>query len=191
VAEPAKQTLEAIDAKQVGVYPERFNHEFHQWLDNIQPWCISRQLWWGHRIPVWKSLSGKSYVFDEDSVFAYCAKNKKDKKHSLLSAIIFNLVADSRLPQTFSLEQLIDVLSAQSIVDRVGRVIDAYCSVYTVKFADDKALLAETQVLQELFANHTQDFAPFVDLLENTYLISQDRDQYRYTIEALADAGEA
>lgn len=45
VAEPAKKTLEEIDSGNVQVYPERFNHEFHQWLDNIQPRCISRQLW--------------------------------------------------------------------------------------------------------------------------------------------------
>lgn len=47
--------------------PERFNHTFEQWLENIEDWCISRQLWWGHRIPAWfNNETGEIYVGMEE-----------------------------------------------------------------------------------------------------------------------------
>ena len=49
--------------KKINFYPERFEHTFVQWLENIEDWCISRQLWWGHRIPAWyKNDSEEIYV---------------------------------------------------------------------------------------------------------------------------------
>jgi len=53
-AEPmAKMALEAVKSGRIKIVPERFGKVWENWLENIQPWCISRQLWWGHRIPVW------------------------------------------------------------------------------------------------------------------------------------------
>ncbi len=190
VQEAAQKTLEGINSDAVTIHPARLVDQFNNWLGNIQPWCISRQLWRGHRIPVWKSLSGKAYVFDEDSIYEYAQQNKKEKKNTLLSMMIFNLIADSRIGAVFSLEQLIDTLTSVSIVERVGRVIDSYISVYEIKFADDKAMLAEVMELKELFAN-PDTFASFVDILEKTYLITPERDQYRFVIDAVAGNGEA
>jgi valyl-tRNA synthetase len=54
-AEPmAKMGLAAVRIGRIRIVPERFNKVWENWLTNIQPWCISRQLWWGHRIPVWR-----------------------------------------------------------------------------------------------------------------------------------------
>ena len=51
----------------INFYPERFNKTFTQWLENIEDWCISRQLWWGHRIPAWyNKTTGETYVGEED-----------------------------------------------------------------------------------------------------------------------------
>ena len=50
LAEPAK---EVVRTGQVRFHPERWGRVYLDWLDNIRPWCISRQLWWGHRLPVW------------------------------------------------------------------------------------------------------------------------------------------
>ncbi len=49
----AKPALEAVRSGQIRIVPEHFTKVYYNWLDNIQDWCISRQLWWGHRIPVW------------------------------------------------------------------------------------------------------------------------------------------
>lgn len=70
-------------------------------------------------------------------------------------------------------------------------MIDAYCDVYAIKFADNKVLLAEVEEIKTLFDTATSDFAVFVDMLEKTYLIEQDRDQYRFAIDTLAGNGEA
>ena len=53
--------------QKISFYPERFEKVFTQWLENIEDWCISRQLWWGHRIPAWyNKQTGETYVGEED-----------------------------------------------------------------------------------------------------------------------------
>ena len=53
-AEPmAKMALAAVHSGRIRIVPDRFVKVWDNWLENIRPWCISRQLWWGHRIPVW------------------------------------------------------------------------------------------------------------------------------------------
>ncbi len=52
--------------QRINFYPERFSRVFEQWLENIEDWCISRQLWWGHRIPAWyNKITGETYVGSE------------------------------------------------------------------------------------------------------------------------------
>lgn len=52
----AKPAIEAVETKQIKIIPEEWEKTYFEWMRNIRPWCISRQLWWGHRIPVWYCL---------------------------------------------------------------------------------------------------------------------------------------
>ncbi|MBA2658059.1 MAG: valine--tRNA ligase [Nitrosospira sp.] len=58
----AKQGLEAVAKGDVKFTPENWSHVYNQWLENIQDWCISRQLWWGHRIPAWYDEENNIFV---------------------------------------------------------------------------------------------------------------------------------
>ncbi|MDD5364103.1 MAG: valine--tRNA ligase [Gallionellaceae bacterium] len=58
----AKQALGVVDSGELKFVPENWTTTYRQWLENIQDWCISRQLWWGHRIPAWYDDSGNVYV---------------------------------------------------------------------------------------------------------------------------------
>ncbi len=59
LAEPA---LEAVRNGSIQIVPERFEKTYYQWLENIRDWCISRQLWWGHRIPIWYGPDGQTFA---------------------------------------------------------------------------------------------------------------------------------
>ena len=58
----ARAGLDAVARGEVKFYPEHWTSTYNQWLENIQDWCISRQLWWGHQIPAWYDEDGKVYV---------------------------------------------------------------------------------------------------------------------------------
>jgi valyl-tRNA synthetase len=58
----AKQALGVVDSGELKFVPENWTTTYRQWLENIQDWCISRQLWWGHRIPAWYDEAGNIYV---------------------------------------------------------------------------------------------------------------------------------
>ncbi len=62
----AKAALEAVRDGRIRIVPERFEKIYYNWLENIEDWCISRQLWWGHRIPVWYCPNGHMTVARED-----------------------------------------------------------------------------------------------------------------------------
>ena len=58
----AKPAIEAVESGEIRFVPENWNKTYYQWMHNIQDWCISRQLWWGHRIPAWYDENGSVYV---------------------------------------------------------------------------------------------------------------------------------
>ena len=58
----AEVALEKVASGEVKMVPENWTSTYNQWLENIQDWCISRQLWWGHRIPAWYAADGTPYV---------------------------------------------------------------------------------------------------------------------------------
>ncbi len=58
----ARRGLDAVTAGDVKFFPEHWTSTYNHWLENIQDWCISRQLWWGHQIPAWYDDAGNIYV---------------------------------------------------------------------------------------------------------------------------------
>ena len=75
----AKPAIEAVKSKEIQFVPNNWEKTYFQWMDNIQDWCISRQLWWGHRIPIWYDESNQPYAgFSEKDV-----REKNDLQGSL------------------------------------------------------------------------------------------------------------
>jgi valyl-tRNA synthetase len=71
-----EKALEVVANGEIKFYPENWVNTYNQWLNNIQDWCISRQLWWGHQIPAWYGESGQIYVaHDEAEAKALAAKD--------------------------------------------------------------------------------------------------------------------
>lgn len=57
----AQKAIEAVETEKIKFVPEQWKHTYFEWLKNIQPWCLSRQIWWGHQIPVWYAPNGKMF----------------------------------------------------------------------------------------------------------------------------------
>ena len=66
----ADKAKKAVDSGAVRFIPENWVNTYNQWMNNIQDWCISRQLWWGHQIPAWYDEAGNVYV-ERDEISAY------------------------------------------------------------------------------------------------------------------------
>ncbi len=63
----AKPAIDAVQNGDITFIPENWSKTYFQWLNNIEDWCISRQLWWGHRIPAWFDEAGKFYVGKDEA----------------------------------------------------------------------------------------------------------------------------
>jgi valyl-tRNA synthetase len=66
-AELAKQAITAVETGETKFVPANWDKTYFEWMRNIQPWCISRQLWWGHQIPAWYDEDGKFYVAETEA----------------------------------------------------------------------------------------------------------------------------
>jgi valyl-tRNA synthetase len=61
------QALECVASGEIKFVPENWVNTYNQWLNNIQDWCISRQLWWGHQIPAWYGVNGEVFVAHDEA----------------------------------------------------------------------------------------------------------------------------
>ncbi|QKS00216.1 valine--tRNA ligase [Sphingomonas sp. CL5.1] len=63
----AKPAIEAVTSGKTRIVPKTWEKTYFNWMDNIQPWCVSRQLWWGHRIPAWFADDGRIFVAESEA----------------------------------------------------------------------------------------------------------------------------
>jgi valyl-tRNA synthetase len=63
----AKPAIDAVETGKIVFVPKQWENTFFAWMRGIQPWCISRQLWWGHRIPAWYGPDGEVFVANDDA----------------------------------------------------------------------------------------------------------------------------
>ena len=78
LAEPA---IEAVQDGRIKFVPEQYSNMYMAWMRDIQDWCISRQLWWGHRIPAWYDANGNIYV----------GRNEEEVRAKITSLLTLNL----------------------------------------------------------------------------------------------------
>ncbi|HKV00317.1 MAG TPA: valine--tRNA ligase [Vineibacter sp.] len=81
--ELAKAPIEAARTGDVAFVPARGKDEFFRWMENIQPWCVSRQLWWGHQIPAWYDEQGNVFVELNEAAAQAAARAKHGRDVSL------------------------------------------------------------------------------------------------------------
>ncbi|MDC0937826.1 valine--tRNA ligase [Pelagibacteraceae bacterium] len=75
--------IQIVKEGKTSFYPENWTKTFFQWMDNIEPWCISRQIWWGHRIPAWYDNNKNIFVAENEKAALKLAK-KKNKKNKFI-----------------------------------------------------------------------------------------------------------
>jgi valyl-tRNA synthetase len=86
----AQKAIDAVQSGQVTFVPENWVNTYNQWMNNIQDWCISRQLWWGHQIPAWYDVEGNVYVARDEAeaqaqLQAYAANLSETQRTALLA----------------------------------------------------------------------------------------------------------
>ncbi|UCC65804.1 MAG: valine--tRNA ligase, partial [Anaerolineae bacterium] len=83
LAEPA---TEAVREGRIRIIPKRFTKVYYNWMENIRDWCISRQLWWGHRIPVWycDNCQGETVDIKDPTACARCGSEKIHQDEDVL-----------------------------------------------------------------------------------------------------------
>ena len=80
----AKKPIEIVKKNKTTFFPENWSKTFFQWMENIEPWCISRQIWWGHRIPIWYGNDGKIFAAENKKNAEQIAKKfYKNKRFTL------------------------------------------------------------------------------------------------------------
>jgi valyl-tRNA synthetase len=82
----AQPAIQAVRQGQIRIVPERFTKVYYNWLENIQDWCISRQLWWGHRIPVWycSDCNGITVTRQDPQTCSHCGSRHIEQDPDVL-----------------------------------------------------------------------------------------------------------
>ena len=118
----AGPAIEAVRSGAIKVVPETWAKTWFQWLENIQPWCISRQLWWGHRIPVWygTEISINKNAYTINGTRAYVASSE-EQALALAQGYVDQLAEQSNL----FVNNTVEVVSAEHLREELSGAPDA------------------------------------------------------------------
>ncbi|PLK26495.1 valine--tRNA ligase [Novosphingobium sp. TH158] len=152
-AELAKAPLEAVRSGAIEIVPKTWEKTFFNWMENIQPWCVSRQLWWGHRIPAWYGPDGQVFVAEDEAAATQLA-TEYYRKQGLADPIIdiqnvtFHRVGNEVVGWVGEVRDTGELVNAHSTVTLVRDedVLDTWFSSALWPFAtlgwpDDSALV--------------------------------------------------
>lgn len=168
LADPA---IRAAEEGKIRFFPERWKKVYLNWLHNVKDWCISRQIWWGHRIPVWYSEDGNINVFDYDD-FGYKGE------YPIIFYVLFDLWVSSRIGETFTPEEVIDVLRQPSITDANKKVKrstkDVYLEIHreVLREGDDLSILDDPEKLRSYLDRNLENGGGFVRKVGDRYTIA-------------------
>ena len=112
-AEMAKPAIESVREGRTNFVPKNWEKTYFEWMENIQPWCISRQLWWGHQIPAWYGPDGQVFV-------------EKDEETALEAAIQHYLAHEG--PWKAWVEEKLENFKPGEILTRDEDVLDTWFS---------------------------------------------------------------
>ena len=161
------QAIRVVRESLIKFIPENWSKIYLQWMENLKDWCISRQIWWGHRIPVWYCEDcGEENIFtDEDFDRVY------DK-------LIFNLMADGKIGEEFTPEEVADILHSPSFVHPEMTVLDFYKHFAFHKYHSTEV---DANSLRLFF---TQDLNPMAILTEkkSRYRYNPQKKAYRFVL---------
>ena len=93
----AQKAIDAVASGQVSFVPENWVNTYNQWMNNIQDWCISRQLWWGHQIPAWYDEDGNVYVAKDEKEAIQKYAKAQFAKGNIPEAAIARLAGEAKL----------------------------------------------------------------------------------------------
>jgi len=96
-----KPALEAVIDEEIKFYPAKFKNLYRNWMENIRDWCISRQLWWGHRIPAWYDEEGNVYVAktENDAMLQAASRKRQASKKTVQTEVLRHEASSIKLFQ--------------------------------------------------------------------------------------------
>ena len=115
ISSKKQEFLDIVKDNNINFIPEVWKKNYTDWIENIRDWCISRQIWWGHRIPVWECQDCKKESVYTDDDFEYVQEK-----------LIFNLYADGKIQKIFKPADIDKALNSPHFVHPYMSVLDFY-----------------------------------------------------------------
>ena len=137
----ADKAKKAVDSGAVRFIPENWVNTYNQWMNNIQDWCISRQLWWGHQIPAWYDEAGNIYVAKDESraYYQYLSRQfevaKEEDKAEIFGFIVGSQILKIKETGQVSKELREELLNRGLGLTREEDVLDTWFSSALVPFS--------------------------------------------------------